>query len=203
MKLQGTRLEVNLRSLTHNYHYLKIAADLTSLAHRILQLKNKDDVTELQSIAKELYEKLTVLAFTEKHFADASPTAGSKEIEDRLGKAYTEAQENVVKGFVNMIMMPIVGYYSGGVDFKDMKIILSEAIVGEDGVITKPESAILYGEWINTIISLILIGFVLFMIVRAYNKFRKKKEEKKAAPAGPTKEEQLLMEIRDAIKSQN
>ncbi len=73
----------------------KIAADLTSLAHRILQLKKKEDVTELQAIAKELYEKLTVLAFTEKHFADVQPTAGNREVEERLEKAYAEAQENV------------------------------------------------------------------------------------------------------------
>ncbi|ARN78591.1 hypothetical protein BST97_11665 [Nonlabens spongiae] len=73
----------------------KIAADLTSLAHRILQLKNKENVTELQAIAKELYEKLTVLAFTEKHFADAQPTAGNREVEERLEKAFAEAQENV------------------------------------------------------------------------------------------------------------
>jgi hypothetical protein len=73
----------------------KIAADLTSLAHRILQLKNKEDVSELQSIAKELYEKLTVLAFTEKHFADILPTAGDAEIERRLSDAFTEAQKDV------------------------------------------------------------------------------------------------------------
>jgi hypothetical protein len=75
----------------------KIAADLTSLAHRILQMKNKNDVTELQAVAKELYEKLTVLAFTEKHFSDVTPTAGSKEIEERLEKAYSEAQENAAQ----------------------------------------------------------------------------------------------------------
>jgi hypothetical protein len=73
----------------------KIAADLTSLAHRILQLKNKEDVSELQSIAKELYEKLTVLAFTEKHFADILPNAGDAEIERRLSDAFAEAQEDV------------------------------------------------------------------------------------------------------------
>jgi large conductance mechanosensitive channel len=105
----------------------------------------------------------------------------------------------VVKGFVNLIMMPIIGHFSGGVDFKDMKIILAEAVVGADGVVTKPENAILYGEWINTIISLIIIGFVLFMIVKAYNKARKPKEA--PAPAGPSKEEVLLTEIRDALRT--
>lgn len=109
----------------------------------------------------------------------------------------------VVKGFVSMIMMPIIGHFAGGVDFKDLKIVLSEAVIGPDGVVTKPENAIMYGAWINTIISLIIVGFVLFMIVKAYNNVRAKKEEKKAAPAGPTKEEQLLMEIRDVLKAQN
>jgi large conductance mechanosensitive channel len=109
----------------------------------------------------------------------------------------------VVKGFVNLIMMPFIGYFLGGVDFKDFKYVLSEAVVAADGTVTKPESAILYGEWINTIVSLVIIGFVLFMIVKGYNKVRKKKEEEKKAPPGPTKEEQLLMEIRDALKAQN
>ncbi len=105
----------------------------------------------------------------------------------------------VVKGFVSMIMMPIIGHFAGGVDFKDLKIILSEAVVGADGVVTKPENAILYGEWVNTIISLIIIGFVLFVIVKAYNKARKPKEA--PAPAGPSKEEVLLTEIRDALRA--
>ncbi|WP_213524296.1 hypothetical protein [Nonlabens sp.] len=84
----------------------KIAADLTSLAHRILQLKQKEDVSELQAIAKELYEKLTVLAFTEKHFADILPSAGNEEIERRLSNAFTEAQEDVdsITGDVEKVM---------------------------------------------------------------------------------------------------
>lgn len=106
----------------------------------------------------------------------------------------------VVKGFVSMIMMPIIGHFSGGLDFKDMKYVLSEAVIGADGVVTKPENAIMYGAWIDTIISLITIGFVLFMIVKGYNKVRKKEEAKPAAPAGPTKDQELLMEIRDALK---
>jgi hypothetical protein len=73
----------------------KIAADLTNLAHRVLQLQQKEDIIELQAIAKELYEKLTVLAFTEKHFADILPTAGNEEIERRLSSAFTEAQQDV------------------------------------------------------------------------------------------------------------
>jgi len=84
----------------------KIAADLTSLAHRVLQLKQKEDIIELQAIAKELYEKLTVLVFTEKHFSDMQPTAGNAEIERRLSSAFTEAQEDVdsITGDVEKVM---------------------------------------------------------------------------------------------------
>ncbi|KQC32319.1 mechanosensitive ion channel protein MscL [Nonlabens sp. YIK11] len=108
----------------------------------------------------------------------------------------------VVNGFVKLIMMPIVGHFTGGTDFSEFKVVLSEAVVAADGTIEVPENAILYGEWINTIINLIIVGFVLFMIVKAYNKTKKKEEPAPEAPKGPTQEE-LLIEIRDAIKAQN
>ncbi|MGJ8683936.1 MAG: hypothetical protein ACSHWW_04895 [Nonlabens sp.] len=73
----------------------KIVADLTSLAHRILQMKNKEDIHELQSAAKELYEKLTILSFTEKHFGDVQPTAGTAEVQEKIEEAFTAAQEDV------------------------------------------------------------------------------------------------------------
>lgn len=105
----------------------------------------------------------------------------------------------VVNGFVNDIMMPVVGHFSGGMDFSDLKIVLSEAVVAVDGSVSKPENAIRYGAWINALINLVTVGFVLFMIVKAYNKTKKPKEETPAAPAGPTQEE-LLAEIRDLLK---
>jgi len=63
----------------------------------------------------------------------------------------------VVNGFVTDIMMPIVGSFTGGVDFSDLKIVLSEAVVSADGEITKPENAIMYGKWVNSIINLIIV----------------------------------------------
>ncbi|MCH2489833.1 MAG: large conductance mechanosensitive channel protein MscL [Flavobacteriales bacterium] len=105
----------------------------------------------------------------------------------------------VVTGFTNDIMMPIVGHFTGGVDFSDLKIVLSEAIVAADGTVEKPENAVMWGKWVNAIINLIIVGFVLFLIVKAYNKTKKPKEEKPAAPKGPTQEE-LLIEIRDELR---
>ncbi|MCP4052552.1 MULTISPECIES: large conductance mechanosensitive channel protein MscL [Mesoflavibacter] len=105
----------------------------------------------------------------------------------------------VVNGFVSDIMMPIVGHFAGGMNFEDLKVVLSPAVVDAEGTVTTPENAILYGKWINAIINLITVGFVLFMIVKAYNKTKKPKEEAPAAPAGPS-EIDLLKEIRDALK---
>ena len=106
----------------------------------------------------------------------------------------------VVKGFVSMIMMPIIGHFAGGVDFADLKLILDAAVIDAEGVVVTAENAIKYGEWINTIINLVIVGFVLFMIVKAYGKARKKEEEAPKAPPAPTKEELLLTEIRDLLK---
>ncbi|MBO3096901.1 large conductance mechanosensitive channel protein MscL [Gelidibacter pelagius] len=103
----------------------------------------------------------------------------------------------VVNGFVTDIMMPIVGNFTGGVDFSDLKYVLSPADVDADGTVVKPENAIMYGNWVNSIINLLIVGFVLFMIVKAYNKT--KKPAAPAAPAGPS-EIDLLKEIRDALK---
>ncbi len=103
----------------------------------------------------------------------------------------------VINGFVGDIIMPIVGHFAGGVDFADMKIVLDDAIVGADGTVTKGENAIMYGKWVNSIINLIIVGFVMFMMVKAYNKTKKPVEA--PAPSGPS-ELDLLTEIRDALK---
>lgn len=112
----------------------------------------------------------------------------------------------VVKGFVSMIMMPIIGMFTGGMSFADKVVELSPAVpevLGDDGsVITKaiPANNLQYGAWIDTLINLLIVGFVLFIIVKGYNKSKKKEEEKPAAPPAPSKEEILLGEIRDLLK---
>lgn len=102
----------------------------------------------------------------------------------------------VVNGFVNDIVMPLVGQISGGVDFANLKYILTPAVM-ENGVEVAPENAVRYGAWINTLVNLIIIGFVMFMVVKAYNKT--KTPPPPPAPAGPSQEE-LLAEIRDLLR---
>jgi large conductance mechanosensitive channel len=103
----------------------------------------------------------------------------------------------VVNSFVSDVVMPVVGHFSAGMDFKDIVIELAPAVGVEGTEGYKAASAIKIGAWINTIINLIIVGFVLFMMSKAYNKSKKKQEE--AAPAGPS-DNDLLKEIRDALK---
>jgi large conductance mechanosensitive channel len=103
----------------------------------------------------------------------------------------------VVNGFVNDIIMPLVGHFAGGMDFASLKVVLTEAVTDAEGNITTPENAVRWGAWVNTIINLIVVGFVLFMMVKAYNKTKKPVEE--VAPAGPS-DNDLLSEIRDLLK---
>lgn len=104
----------------------------------------------------------------------------------------------VVKGFVDMIMMPIIGHFAGGSDFSELFATLDGmsyatlAAAEEAGV-----AVIKWGSWVNTIINLLIVGFVLFLMSKAYQKTKKKEEE--AAPAGPS-DNDLLTEIRDALK---
>ena len=106
----------------------------------------------------------------------------------------------VVNGFVSHVVMPVVSHFTGGVSYKDWKIVLDDAIVDGAGKITKAENAIMYGSWIDTIINLLIVGFVMFLIVKAYNNMKKKEEEAPAAPPEPSAEENLLTEIRDLLK---
>lgn len=103
----------------------------------------------------------------------------------------------VVKTFTSDVIMPVVGYFVGGVDFADLKIVL-KAAAGED----VPEVAILWGKFVNTIINFLIVALVLFFIIKAYNKTKKPVEEAPAAPAGPSQED-LLTEIRDLLKKNN
>lgn len=103
----------------------------------------------------------------------------------------------VVNGFVADIAMPLVGMLTGGMDFAALKYVLSPEVKDAAGVITAPENAVRYGAWINTIVSLVVVGAVMFMIIKAYGKMKKPAPD--APPAGPTQEE-LLAEIRDLLK---
>lgn len=111
----------------------------------------------------------------------------------------------IVTSLVNDIIMPPIGLLLGNRDFTNMRIILKyprEAIMQGDEIIAAPiaEVSIRYGAFISTIIDFVIIAFSIFMVIRFYNRFKRKEEAKPAAPPAPSKEEVLLAEIRDILK---
>ncbi len=107
----------------------------------------------------------------------------------------------IIKSLVNDIIMPPVGMAMGGVDFADLKVVMQDAVLDAEGAIATPEVAIMYGTFINTIITFIIVAFCIFMVVKAYNNMKRKEEAAPApAPPAPSKEEVLLGEIRDLLK---
>jgi len=114
-----------------------------------------------------------------------------------IGAAFT----TIVKALVDGIMMPIVGYFTGGVDFTDIFTVLGE---GEYATLAAAQEAgaavIQWGVFVNAVIAFLIVAWILFMIVKGMNKAKSQMEEEKAAeaPAGPSQEE-LLAEIRDLL----
>ena len=100
----------------------------------------------------------------------------------------------IVSSFVSDVLMPPIGMMMGGVDFKDLAIVLNEA-VGETAAVT-----INYGMFIQTVLDFVIIAFAIFMVVKAMNNMKKKEEAAPEAPPKPSAEEVLLTEIRDALK---
>jgi large conductance mechanosensitive channel len=102
----------------------------------------------------------------------------------------------IVSSFVNDVLMPPIGLLLGGVDFSDLALTLKEAQGDVPAVLLN------YGTFVNTIIDFLIIGFAIFIVVKAANRMMKKEQEKPAAPPAPPKEEVLLTEIRDILKAQ-
>ena len=108
----------------------------------------------------------------------------------------------VVTAFIDGMVMPAFGMLSGGTDFNDKKIILKAAVseiknANGTTIAAVPEVAIKWGSFVTVGIEFLIVAFVVFILIKALNKMKKKQE---AAPAGPSTTDALLMEIRDSLK---
>ena len=108
----------------------------------------------------------------------------------------------IVSSFVEDILMPPIGVLLGGVNFTDLKIVFKQAVMDGENVVT-PEVALRYGNFIQVIFDFLIIAFAIFMLLKAVNKFNKKKEDAPAAPEAPPADVQLLTEIRDLLQKKN
>ncbi|MFZ7136656.1 large-conductance mechanosensitive channel protein MscL [Avibacterium avium] len=100
----------------------------------------------------------------------------------------------IVSSLVADVIMPVLGLFTGGVDFKDLHIVLKQA-VGETPAVT-----LNYGVFVQNIVDFVIIAFAIFLVIKGINKMKKPVEEAPAAPAEPSNEEKLLTEIRDLLK---
>lgn len=96
----------------------------------------------------------------------------------------------IITSLVNDIIMPLVGVVLGGIDFASLSVQVGDA-------------TIMYGSFIQATINFLIIAFVLFLVLRGYNRMQKKEEEASAPPPQPSPEEKLLTEIRDLLKERS
>ena len=105
-----------------------------------------------------------------------------------IGAAFGKIVSTLVEG----IIMPPIGLLIGGIDFSSIKTVIKAA--GADG---KGEVAIMWGSFLNTVITFAIVAFAIFIVIKAMNRVMKKEE---TAPAAPTPDVVLLTEIRDLLK---
>jgi large conductance mechanosensitive channel len=105
----------------------------------------------------------------------------------------------IVTSMVSDIIMPIIGAVTGGLDFSNYFTGLSKSVTATNLADAKKQGAVLaWGSFLTLTLNFLIVAFVLFMVIRVMNRLKAKEE---AAPAAPTKEEVLLTEIRDLLKS--
>src|SRR5689334_21222205 len=106
----------------------------------------------------------------------------------------------IVNSLVTDILMPVIGAVTGGLDFTNYFVKLSPKVTADSLVEAKKQGAVLaWGNFLTITINFVIIAWVLFMVVRLMNRMIIKEAAK---PPGPTKQEELLMEIRDVLKAE-
>lgn len=100
----------------------------------------------------------------------------------------------IVSSFVEDVIMPPIGLVLGGVDFKNLAIVLKAAEGKSLAVMLN------YGKFIQTVVDFTIVAFVIFMVIKLMNSLKKEEDATPAAPLAPSAQEVLLIEIRDAIR---
>jgi len=108
----------------------------------------------------------------------------------------------IVDSLVNDLVMPVVGYFTGGLEFTNHFIALREIPAGIphtlDAVRKAGVPVFAWGNFINIVLNFVILALIVFLMVRAINRLRRAEP---AAPAAPPEQVVLLREIRDAIRS--
>jgi len=101
----------------------------------------------------------------------------------------------IVSSFVGDVLMPPIGLLLGGIDFSNFALTLKDATADTAAVTLN------YGVFINTVLDFLIVAFAIFMVIKLMNAAKKKEEEAPKPPPEPSKQEVLLTEIRDALRT--
>ncbi len=106
----------------------------------------------------------------------------------------------ITASLVDDVLMPIIGAIFGGLDFSNYFAPLASGVDANTLDAAREQGAVLaYGSFITAVINFVIIGFIVFLMVKAVNNIMATREEEPAPPPGPTPDQKLLMEIRDAL----
>jgi large conductance mechanosensitive channel len=115
-----------------------------------------------------------------------------------IGAAFT----SIVTSFVEDIVNPIIGLFTGGIDFSGLFLNLSGQEVASAAQAKEQGLAVItYGVFINAVISFLIVAWILFFVIKGVNSLKRKAEDP-ATPADPPREQVLLEEIRDLLARQ-
>ena len=110
----------------------------------------------------------------------------------------------IVDSVVNDLIMPIVASIIGQPDFSNLYIVLKGDVPAGMPLVEARKVAdvaiFAYGNFITVLINFLILAFIIFLMIKGMNNLKKKEEEKPAIPATPSSTDQLLIEIRDALK---
>jgi large conductance mechanosensitive channel len=106
----------------------------------------------------------------------------------------------IVTSLVGDIIMPIIGAVTGGIDFSNYFVRLSSKVTAETLAEAKKQGAVLaWGNFLTIVVNFLIVAFVLFLAIKAITRLQR---QEAATPPKPSKEAELLTEIRDVLKSQ-
>ncbi len=124
-------------------------------------------------------------------------------IDMAVGVVMGTSFNKIITSIVNDLIMPSIGAIMGGINFNDLKYVISPAVI-EDGVETVAEAAIKYGAFIQSVVDFLIIAFSMFLVIKIMALMSRKKEEAvEEEPAPKPDDVVLLEEIRDLLKDKN
>ena len=121
-------------------------------------------------------------------------------IDMAVGFVMGGAFATVVTAFIQGVFLPVLAPIMGGIDLSSLTFTITPEVVNEAGEVVKPAAIVELGSFISSVISFLIVAFVMFMLIKGMNQLKKKEEE--APPAAPPRQEVLLEEIRNLLAKQ-